>query len=66
MATKNIQCTDIEVVGCGILQVECPYCNEIFKALPSAFTPESYRCPKCNKSIEIKFIATSKESAGKE
>lgn len=61
MTIKTIQCTDIGVIEKGILQVECPYCNEIFKALPSAFTPEDYRCPKCNKGIEIKFVAASKE-----
>lgn len=64
MATKNIRCTEIKVIERGRLQVECPYCNEAFRALASAFMPDDYRCPKCNKSMEIRFVAAATSVGG--
>ena len=54
---NNIECTEINIIERGVLEIECPDCNEIFKALPSAYTPDDYGCPKCKAKIRIKFVA---------
>jgi DNA-directed RNA polymerase subunit RPC12/RpoP len=57
----NIECTDINVIERGVLEIECLKCNEVFKALPSAYIPDDYNCPNCKSKIQIKFVAVLKE-----
>jgi uncharacterized OB-fold protein len=58
----HIDCTIINVISKGVLEIECPSCGEIFQALPSCYTPEDYFCHACKSKVTIEFVAVSKLS----
>lgn len=56
---KKIECTEVAIVDQEVIQIECPWCGQTFKAIISSYSPKTFLC-KCGERLEVLFVAIRK------